>query len=217
MEAWEHKILAEKLDSLQGLPEDYRPDLNSKWDLIASGLPAAKTRRRKALFVMAAALLIGCLVSVGLLFPGRKQMAIVPVPPALPAVEKPSPGVQPEPVVQAPRRQSTQKRKQEEVLPRKKDSGPMGRDLSLRLQNEPPAVDTPALHTLPPVAEVLPQTAVAKKKLRTYQRDFESPLAEPVLPAPRTVGRTNRVRLNIFRDPEPPPAADPILQLKEHF
>ncbi|HEY0039667.1 MAG TPA: hypothetical protein VGB71_03340 [Flavisolibacter sp.] len=38
MESWENKVIADKLDSLDNLPEGYTPNLSSKWEIVQSGL-----------------------------------------------------------------------------------------------------------------------------------------------------------------------------------
>ncbi|HUC81126.1 MAG TPA: hypothetical protein VMR70_09430 [Flavisolibacter sp.] len=47
MEAWENKIIADKLNSLQDLPEGYVPNISSKWEIIQSGM---QTNRKKNYF-----------------------------------------------------------------------------------------------------------------------------------------------------------------------
>jgi hypothetical protein len=64
MESWENKIIQEKLDSLQDLPEGYLPDLSSKWEIVNAGLPAK--RRWVPVFVkwsVAAAVLLGVYIT----------------------------------------------------------------------------------------------------------------------------------------------------------
>ena len=44
MEAWENKIIADKLNGLHDLPEDYAPNVTSKWEIIQSGLQGKHRR-----------------------------------------------------------------------------------------------------------------------------------------------------------------------------
>jgi|GEM_PF-3296821 len=62
MERWENNIIADKLNSLQDLPDGYAPNIASKWELIQAGLDGKKKRSKRGWFagVSILALLIVC-------------------------------------------------------------------------------------------------------------------------------------------------------------
>ena len=65
MESWENKIIRDKIDSLQRLPDSYLPDLSSKWEIIEAGLPVKKKSRISLLvkWSVAAAFIVGVLLT----------------------------------------------------------------------------------------------------------------------------------------------------------
>src|SRR5688500_16253069 len=55
MEAMQDKIIREKLNSLDTLPEGYAPSLDSKWELLNTGKPEKKKEKPLYLWYAAAA------------------------------------------------------------------------------------------------------------------------------------------------------------------
>jgi hypothetical protein len=106
MEAWENKIIADKMHSLQDLPEDYQPNLDAKWSILEAGLPASK-RKTGFLFRYAAAAIL-LLGSFGLLwkfYPAKKvpgqEVVTRSVPVAIKS-EKPAVAITIQPVRKSP-------------------------------------------------------------------------------------------------------------------
>ena len=74
MESWENKLISDKINSLQHLPDGYQPNLSSKWEIIEAGLPKNK-KRIIPLSVRwpAAAMLAGVFLTVTLLNRNSKR------------------------------------------------------------------------------------------------------------------------------------------------
>src|SRR5688572_17026520 len=66
METMQDKLIREKLNSLDTLPEGYAPLLDSKWELLMAGQPEAKKSRQYFWYATAASLLL--LLGFGFLF-----------------------------------------------------------------------------------------------------------------------------------------------------
>ena len=66
MEAMQDKLIREKLNSLDSLPEGYAPSLDSKWELLRAGKPEKKKTPVYFWYAVAASLLL--LLSFGLIF-----------------------------------------------------------------------------------------------------------------------------------------------------
>lgn len=71
------KQIREKLNSLDTLPEDYTPSLDSKWELLQAGQPVKKQKQPYFWYAAAASLLL--LLGFGFLFLNRKTTGEAPV------------------------------------------------------------------------------------------------------------------------------------------
>ena len=66
METMQDKLIREKLNSLDTLPEGYTPSLDSKWELLMAGQPQKKEPKRQFWYAAAAGFLL--LLTFGFLF-----------------------------------------------------------------------------------------------------------------------------------------------------
>ncbi len=184
MESWENKIISDKINSLQGLPDGYLPNLSSKWEIIEAGLPQRKREVIPLLirWSVAAAILTGIFLTAIQLNKNNKrqqgafmQMPSLHIPIVIqegqnkvvinPAIAKNNKGqkaLKPAPVSTV-------------AVTAKQDKPPVIND-ELKTNPVIPAIDSVAI-TTDELAITIPQPEIQKRvKRRTFQKDFNDGL-----------------------------------------
>ena len=73
MEKWENKIIADKLNGLEDLPDGYSPNLSSKWEIIKQSLPAKSPGRLVKRWSMGLLLLVLLAMVVWQFYPAKEN------------------------------------------------------------------------------------------------------------------------------------------------
>lgn len=220
MESWENKILAEKLNSLDSLPEGYAPDITSKWEIVQSGLSRKKSmaiNKRWLALSLLALLVIVCVVYVV-----RLDKAVISdnkILLTLPAKQNAS-------INKELTRANTaaisvaKKEKQLSVVSSKQniikaDTG-VRKIIVVELPHlRPDSILQPQLDTLkiaPPFAQLK-----SKPKRRTFQKDFDGLITNADTTQIKTAQKAFKLKFGSSYEKEPGTQQTPALRLIQNF
>ncbi|HEU4470998.1 MAG TPA: hypothetical protein VFR58_07945 [Flavisolibacter sp.] len=198
MENWENKILADKLNGIEGLPAGYQPNLEAKWDILQSGLPKEKAGVNRYLL---AALLLLLLGSGALLWtltgtgPETGSLATRPSSPGLiKQTADPVLSIDPAPVTVSRIEKKSMKAK---ALKPAKPKDSVNNALPVLLTTVPNQIDS--IVTPPGFTETaVPLTVASKKnKKKVFQRDFSGITAAPDTEQTKTASQEFSIRFKL--------------------
>ena len=175
MENWENKLIADKLNSLEELPEGYSPNMASKWEIIQSGLQQKRKRVHVAWWIaFVLALLTGLAIWIDAFEKQPADQALTPKENTEPSSVKLIPPLPAKPSPQSTV-QTTAKDNQHQKLTKSNQLSGRPRAKPVFFQSNIYPLDsvrhirTDTLRISVPLAEL----KLPKPKRRAFQKDFE--------------------------------------------
>lgn len=203
MEDMENKLIASKLSELDTLPEGYKPNLNSKWELIEASMEGERKNR----FVMyrVAAVITG-IILLGYLFMPRLN-----VQPATQSKvqQKTEPAMKHNKPLPSPEQKNkmiaaTVQRKSAAKVEKVKIKSNVVEMESVQPKPETKIDSVPAMQNSVQLAELDTEAPVKKKKSRYVQLDFNDPVKEETAaPSPKQM-YAKEFRIDLFNGNAPP-------------
>jgi hypothetical protein len=204
MEDMENKLVASKLSELDTLPEGYKPNLNSKWELLEASMEGGRRKRIVMYRWMQAAAVITGIILLGYLFVPRpsmnhelqakEQQKTAP----LTKHGKPRPFLEQEnkmTIVSSPRKMAVKLNKAG------KESDVVEEKVVLA---EVKIDSIPVMRNSVPVIASATDTPAKKKKNRYVQLDFSDPVKEEVMGAGARQLSAKGFRIDLFNANAPP-------------
>lgn len=172
MEAWENKLIADKLNSLQDLPEGYAPNIASKWEIIQSGLQSNRRRIHAGWWIAFCFILITGLM-IWIFSEKEPTHQVTNITEQNQTV--PAPTIRTQPLVQPTKTPPTLKEKERKEMAKTQEvSGrpkfkPAIIQSSIRPADSVIQIRTDTINISAPFAEL----KTPKQKRKTFQKDFE--------------------------------------------
>jgi len=202
MEAWENKIISDKIESLHGLPEGYVPNLAAKWDIISNNWTNRKNISVTVIFTIAIAasiLLAIPFVWNYLTHSENRNTVITKI--QIPKQLKQNPTVVKIPEINTSEKGVSLERKRKPIKrtfqPNSLKVGiPFESTLSMQYDIFPVNTDS----TIHRKLTLNPDTELKKQKRTVFQKDFDGLSTTLDTVKQKTAAETFKIRINVFKN-----------------
>jgi hypothetical protein len=221
MEARENKIISEKLNSLDNLPEGYEPNLSAKWDILYNSLP--KRNIKVTRMVSGIAIAASLLLAISLLWMNQLKVHGKKDAPSSIHIHPPIQKTIENFVLNNPSSLQTghlfelEKSKRILKIPLTKRH-PANAIVQSELKSEPQVIPRVNMDTLIFTSQIANSPSLDKKKKRTvFQKDFDGPLTVRDTVIQKTAVESFKIRVNVFKNQPEIPNHPSVFRVRENL